>query len=172
MQNRRSEGVTVLALVAFFMGIFTVVTMVSYTYYLSTVMPITSYYRLMTIKGSSFSFMSGKFCYWYSMIGLTLGVLYCLSAYGVLKLKNGWRQMLILLSAAFIIFPFASFVYLAKAVTLVRTAGSLLSKAAPTYQTAYKLYSLELLLYHSIIVYIFNIIFFTRPRIKAQFVEV
>ncbi|MBN2121373.1 MAG: hypothetical protein JW734_10015 [Candidatus Omnitrophica bacterium] len=169
MEKIRSEGVSILGGLAFFMGIFTIVTMVSYTYYLSTIMPSGNFYLEFSGQEGILLSLSEILFFWFGIIGLALGILYCISAYGVLKLRNTWRIILVILSVIFIFLPFISFFCLSKGIVSAGAEEILVPGATSSYQLAYKLYSLEMLLYHSVIVYTFNIIFFSRPRIKEQF---
>ena len=158
MERKIPEGIIILTLLSFFMSCWAIVVSV---YYLIVKLPTLSFmqislwYKLTVPPTNIFA----------TFIGLALMMLYCIAAYKVLKLENWARRLFIGLSFASIFSPFGSVIYFEKHLIFDQVRYSISPYGAMPW------HSVSTIFCSTIIIYVANIIYFTRSRVKALFVS-
>ncbi len=167
VEKKIPEGVTILALIAFFMGIW-VIGGVAYssTFLLPNV---SNFWADMCDPRFGFwpptwipKFLIGfpPFPYFISMI---LGILFCVSSYGVLKLKNWARKMLVIISGLSILWPFGFFLLLSK----ISSPPNTVYRISPSSPSSTNV--MEAIIPGTVIISLATIIYFSFSEVKKLF---
>lgn len=157
IEEKRSEGVTILATLALCLGIWNIISHINIILWCPGLFSRLRTYQTckpcMTLlelaRGANFPL-------------LFLNLLYCFSAYKTLRLRSWARLILVIISFIFIFIPL-----MAQLVHYFYLPKTVITQTLPSGTTL--CYDLVATYSPSFVVFLFIIIFFTRPKVKEQF---
>lgn len=156
--KKRTEGITILALLALCLGLWNMLSQL----YVVLWLPRTYSYWATEQSYTTFRALLRLFHLKINLPWLFLNILYCFSAYETLKLKDGPRLILVIISFILIFVTIISqlvsyYLFPTAPMTQMLLYGATIS------------YELTVPFSPSILIYFFIVIYFTQPKVKGLF---